>query len=255
MSATWNTLIAFFIYVIVVTLITKSAFESKKAEKDVVSDKSREGSLSVISTRIIRPIIFLLISSLLLLRSNYLLELFEITHYDWYIPLIIAVGFGLIYAFFPVTSSKSLAFFLILVHMRFIYLIIVAVLITILVSINVFLSAVIILIPSSIFAGVGYFLVRYSYRTYEFTGASIATIIFITIILFTARRAYELTKSALNSSVKPIWKFGYHGIINAWKQFCISLHNFFRNHAIYLGTKMGGDIMLFSEKKAQSSID
>jgi hypothetical protein len=251
MNENFYILITFLIYVIIVTLITNSVFNNQESAQKSTVEKPVENTAIFLGKfrKFTRSIIFLAIASILLLRANYILELFDIKDVAWYTSLIIAVGFGLLYSFFPVTSSKSLAFVIILVHIRFIYLLIAAVLIIILVSIDMLIASIIILIPVSIFSGIGYLIIKFGLHISGLTGASIATIIFIAIILSTARRGYDLTKLALTKIVKPIWEIGYDGIIGTWKRVCVSLYDSLRQYTIIFGYKMGGNITLFSEKK------
>jgi hypothetical protein len=241
-------LLACIVYVLVITWITKSIFDSQQIEHGSLN-KDLDRNNVLLFGRFTRSIIFMIISSILLFRANYILELFDIRYAEWYVSLILAVTFGLIYAFLPVTSSKSLAYLLLLIHIRFIYLIIAALLFTILMIIELAIASIIILLPISIFITLGYLIIMFGKDTYGVTGASVATIFLIAIILSTARRAYNLTKLVLSKSVKPIHKIGYEDILGSWKKTCISLHNLIRQYAIFFGYKMGGDLGFSTEKK------
>lgn len=185
-----------------------------------------------------RAITFFVVAILLLLRSHAILRILNIHNYEWYVPFILAITFALIFSFYPVTSSRSLSLIAI-APLGVILVIELALGLALVIAICV----VELSLAISLFAGIGYFLIVTGYKMHDTVGASVATIIFITILLLVGRRSLTITQQAIKGTGDIARDIG-GAIAGWWFPYPLRLIKKIWDFATRLGETMGGNIKL-----------
>lgn len=185
-----------------------------------------------------RAVVFTFIGVILVFRAEGILVLLGAKGYAWYVPLLIAIIFALVFAFYPVTSLHSL-----LLPVVGLLWMIRAVEETFYFALSTAICALVILLVNSIYIVPIYLLITIAYKLFGVLGASIATIIIIAILLATVRAAFEFTKIV----VKKTWVI-LGDLVNRFGEFFPErLRKGLWAWATNFGKAMGGDF------KAESS--
>lgn len=184
----------------------------------------------------VRAICFFVVALLFFWRSHNILDLFGVFNYDWYVPLLMSILSALFCAFWPVSCLRSLSLVFILPLAAICAVELVAYW-TIVVAVCMFVIAIFI----AVFAGGGYLLVNSGYGMYGITGASVATIILITILLLTFRGASRLLHTVIKTIRESAQNFA-SVISDQWFPFPQKLIMAIWDFAKRLGNSIGGNI-------------
>ncbi|MCX7099436.1 MAG: hypothetical protein NTV43_16190 [Methylococcales bacterium] len=140
-----------------------------------------------LSTFALKSCVFIFVATIILFRSRIMAQAINVN--DQFIPLILAVFFGLVMALYPIFSSYTLAFGLLLIHFRALYLIIL---------ISKILGVIVIMILPIILGIAGGYIVYFKIlELYGFDILSIAIIVYIAFIIGLAKSIKLLTSKII----------------------------------------------------------
>ncbi len=197
-----------------------------------------------------RAVVFTLIALLLLLivwGAAYLLP--AESRPPWHVPLLISVALALLYAFFPVAESHALT---LPIEVSLLALVLVDLIVACLAAILVLAGGSVFLAVLAVaaYAAPGVLLRGGGYLLGQALGASVGTIAYVALLLYTARRYWRWTyesitqywRSSTNLLVRVAESLGAHEWIS-WTVFPVLLLERIWELAGNLGHHTGGDIV------------
>jgi MFS family permease len=184
-------LIAFLVYLFAIRTLTEKAFTEAASYKP----KERKASTFANTSRFVaKALVFFFVTVLIWFRSQFLLSVFHYEGASGFAPVVVAVAFGLVFAFWPTTSLTSITYTLVLAHLRALYLVVATILAAVSLTLAGAIAALIIALPISLFAGIAYVVVRFTGGRINPSSTTQILILIggIAVIIMTARGAWNL---------------------------------------------------------------
>lgn len=233
-------LLFFALYLFLVTTLTKVAFD--KATPQPASPRTT----SLVSTAlafIIRPLIFFLVASLAWLRAAFLLRAVHYNVHSEWVPIGLAAGIGLLFAFWPTSSFKTLFYTAVLVHVRAIYLL-VAFLVVVLSVLSAWVVELTLMSPVvAFFCGFGYVVYSFVEGTFRPSDPTHIALLLgsIAVLLMTARPTFTYY---FKFTLRHVYGT-YHGgmaVLHPIRTAFLNFYDPIAQLARRLGASLGGDI-------------
>ncbi len=232
-------LIVFITYLVIIRLLTEKVFNEVSHHQP---NERTETMLSVIGQFITRPIVFFIVTVLILFRSQYLLIAVHYNELDSLAPIFLATTFGVIFAFWPTTTLKSFTYSAFLAQLRALYLIVATIISIIYLSIAFVVSTVIILIPIGIYIALAFAAHQYIGEPISFRNTMHTIIIIggIAAFIMTARGTWNLSRYVINNYARSIKNIGIK-ILESWTQLCQRMYTPVSIIPLRVGAFLGGD--------------
>ena len=186
---------------------------------------------------------FFLVTVLIWFRSQFLLSAFHYDGADGFAPVVLAVAFGLVFAFWPTTSLTSITYSLVLAHLRALYLVVATVISVVSLTLAGAIAALIVALPTKLFAALAYAVVHFTGGHIDPTSTTqiLVTIGGISVIIMTARSAWDLARYMYTTYAVGVHTAGIK-CIGAWRRICQVAYTKVSRIPLRLGFLLGGDV-------------
>jgi len=230
-------LILFLGYLAVIYLLTNKVF-AEAALNDPVQPKI--SALGSTARHFARSVVFFIVTLIIWHRSQLLLDAIHYREQHEWAQIGLAIGFGLIFAFFPTSSLISMTYSAILAQIRLLYLF-VASIISLVITAGVALF--IILVPVCIYFGLGYITLQLTGGAFNPSNTT-HVIVFvgaIAVFIMTIRHIWNYCTHMLNTYANGIFTQGQRRL-SSWRTYCQHIYTPASRIPLLIGALLGGDI-------------
>lgn len=240
----WNwkelyALLAFLAYLIVIHVLTRKVFSEASHHEP---SKRRSSIWGATGRFIARPVVFFLVTTLIWLRSQFLLTAIHYEHAEGLATVVLAAALGLIFAFWPTSSLRSITYSVVLAHLRGLYLVVATLISVTSLTLAAVVSGVIIALPIALYAVLAFAVMRLigGHINLNQMGHILIIIGGIAVFIMTARGAWNLACYMFATYVQRI-RAGGLNVLQAWQGFCKRLYAPISRFPLRLGSFLGGD--------------
>lgn len=233
-------LLAFLAYLVVIRALTQKAF-SEAAHYE--PRERRDSVFGAIGRIIARPVVFFLVTAFIWFRSQFLLTAFHYGHAHEWAPVALAAAFGLIFAFWPTSSLRSITYSALLAQLRALYLVVATMISLVSLTLAAVIALVIIALPIALYAALAYAVLHFTGGRINPSDTTHILIIIggIAVFIMTARGTWNLGSYMLTTYAEGIRSAGLK-CVHAWRGFCQAVYTPISRVPPRLGSFLGGDV-------------
>ena len=239
----WKELYAlatFVLYLALGYILTKNLF----SEATNITTAHRQQSAWIGTARLLaRAIVFIPITLLLWLRSEFLLRAVHMYNQSDWAQVCLSILFGLAVSFYPTSSLRSMAYTAFLAQVRTLYLFVATILAASFLACASTLAAFAIVVPIAAYLAFAYCIFELNDGSFNPKNVVHVAIIVgaIAVFIMTARDAWNYCKLVLTRYAGGIYSYGQR-IITSWRNLCQGIYTSILHTALRIGGLLGGDV-------------
>jgi hypothetical protein len=159
----------------------------------------------------------------------------------WSFRLPVSILAAILFTVWPTACLRVVAYLLLLVHLRTLYLIVASAILLVSIAIISAASLLVVLAPVALYCAIGFYLYGLKIHVEDYTWPLILAVLGIALFVTTARPTWRLIRRIIDGPIQRIREFGSR-LIDEWPEFTLSLNRDFDHRVAFVGGLFGGDI-------------